>query len=36
MNGMEEKNGIYLCDVMDCFYFVNRGKLKEIKIDKEE
>lgn len=26
----------YLCNVMGCFCFVNRGKVTEIKIDKEE
>jgi len=33
---MKEKNEAYLCDVMDCFYFVNRGEVTDIKIDKEE
>ena len=33
---MKVKNGIYLCDVMGCFCFVSRGKVTEIKIDKEE
>lgn len=33
---MEVKNGIYLCDVMGCFCFVSRGKVTDIKIDKEK
>ena len=33
---MEVKNGIYLCDVMGCFCFVNRGKVTDIKTEKEE
>lgn len=33
---MKVKNGIYLCDVMGCFCFVNRGKVTEIKTEKEE
>lgn len=26
----------YLCDAMGCFCFVNRGKVTDIKIEKEE
>ena len=33
---MEVKNGIYLCDVMGCFFFVNRGKVTEIKMEEEK
>ena len=32
----EMRNKLYLCDVMGCFCFVNRGKVTEIKIDKEK
>lgn len=28
-NKCEMKNETYLCDVMGCFFFVNRGKVKE-------
>jgi hypothetical protein len=30
------RNELYLCDVMGCFFFVSRGKVTDIKIDKEE
>lgn len=35
-NECKMKNEAYLCDVMDCFCFINRGKVTDIKIDKEE
>lgn len=35
-NKCEMKHKTYLCDVMGCFFFVNRGKVTDIKIDKEE
>lgn len=35
-NECEMKNEAYLCDVMGCFCFINRGKVTDIKIDKEE
>ena len=35
-NKCKMKNEIYLCDVMGCFFFVCRGKVTDIKIDKEE
>ncbi|MBS6411904.1 MAG: hypothetical protein KH414_15345 [Tannerella sp.] len=35
-NECEMKNEAYLCDVMGCFCFVNRGKVADIKIDKED
>ena len=35
-NECKMKNEAYLCDVMGCFFFVNRGEVTDIKIDKEE
>lgn len=35
-NECEMEHETYLCNVMDCFCFVNRGKVTEIKIDKEK
>lgn len=32
----EMRHETYLCNVMGCFCFVSRGKVTEIKIDKEE
>ncbi len=34
-NECEMMHETYLCNVMGCFYFVNRGKVTDIKIDKE-
>lgn len=31
----EMKHKTYLCDVMGCFFFVNRGKVTEIKMEEE-
>ncbi len=31
----EMKHGAYLCDVMACFFFVNRGKVTDIKTKEE-
>ena len=31
----EMKHGSYLCDVMACFFFVNRGKVTDIKTKEE-
>lgn len=30
------KHETYLCDAIDCFFFVSRGKVTDIKIDREE
>ena len=35
-NECEMRHETYLCDVMGCFFFVCRGKVTDIKIDKEE
>ena len=35
-NKCEMKNETYLCDVMGCFFFVNRGKVTEIKMEEEK
>ncbi len=35
-NECEMKNEAYLCDVMGCFCFVNRGKVTDIKIEEEK
>lgn len=35
-NECEMKHETYLCDVIGCFFFVCRGKVTDIKIDKEE
>lgn len=32
----EMRNKLYLCDVMGCFYFVNRGKVTDIKTEEEK
>lgn len=32
----EMKHKTYLCDVMGCFCFVSRGKVTDIKTEKEE
>lgn len=32
----EMRNELYLCDVMGCFFFVNRGKVTEIKTKEEK
>lgn len=32
----EMKHGSYLCDVMACFFFVNRGKVTDIKTKEEQ
>lgn len=32
----ERKYKIHLCNIMKCFRFANRGKVTDIKIDKEE
>lgn len=32
----ERKYKIHLCNIMKCFRFVNRGKVANIKTDKEE
>lgn len=32
----EMKHKTYLCDAIGCFFFVSRGKVTDIKIDKEE
>lgn len=32
----EMRHETYLCDAMGCFCFVNRGKVTDIKIEKEE
>lgn len=35
-NECEMKNETYLCDVMGCFFFVNRGKVTDIKIEEKK
>lgn len=35
-NKCKMRNEAYLCDVMGCLYFVNRGKVTEIKIGEEK
>jgi hypothetical protein len=30
------KHKTYLCDVMGCFFFVNRGKVTEIKMEEKK
>lgn len=35
-NKCEMKHKTYLCDVMGCFFFVNRGKVTEIKMEEEK
>lgn len=30
------RNELYLCDVMGCFFFVNRGKVIEIKTEEDK
>lgn len=35
-NECEMKNETYLCNVMGCFCFVNRGKVIEIKTEEEK
>lgn len=32
----EMRNELYLCDVMGCFCFVNRGKVTDIKTEEEK
>lgn len=32
----EMKHKTYLCDVMGCFFFVNRGKVTEIKMEEKK
>lgn len=32
----EMNHEVYLCHVMDCFCFINRGKVTDIEIEKEE
>lgn len=35
-NKCKMRNELYLCDVMDCFFFVNRGKVTEIKTEEDK
>lgn len=30
------RNELYLCDVMGCFFFVNRGKVTDIKTEEDK
>lgn len=32
----DEKHREWICNIIDCWYFINRGKVTDIKIDKEE
>lgn len=32
----EMRNELYLCDVIGCFFFVNRGKVTDIKTEEEK
>lgn len=34
--GLSKNQKIHLCNIMKCFRFANRGKVTDIKIDKEE
>lgn len=36
LKSYERKYKIHLCNIMKCFRFANRGKVTDIKIDKEE
>lgn len=33
---LEECFDEWICNIIDCWYFINRGKVTDIKIDKEE
>lgn len=33
---LEERFDEWICNIIDCWYFINRGKVTDIKIDKEE
>lgn len=35
-DSLENRDSIWLCDVHSCLGFINRGKVTDIKIDKEE
>ena len=35
-NKCKMRNEAYLCDVMGCFFFVNRGKVTDIKTEEEK
>ena len=35
-NKCKMRNELYLCDVMGCFFFVNRGKITEIKMEEKK